>query len=777
MKTKRLFIGLTAMFCSTMASAQTETLQLRADNIDEIIQTMTLDEKVRILVGTGMPGVSVGMPVVGSTRSLVPGAAGTTYPIERLGIPAIVLADGPAGLRIDPKRDFFSKTYYCTWFPIGTCLSSSWNTELVQSVGKAIGEEVRDYGADVLLAPGNNIHRNPLCGRNFEYYSEDPILSGNIAAAYILGIQSNGVGTSLKHFAFNNQETNRMGNDARVSQRAAREIYLKAFEIPVKKAQPWTVMSSYNKVNGTFTAERYDLLTTILRDEWGFKGMVMTDWFGGKNRAASVMAGNDMIQPGLPFDPDSIKAGLKDGRITETALDRNVHRILELIVKTPRFKDIKHNDNPDLKAHAQVTREAATEGITLLKNDNATLPLGKKVKNLAVYGVTSYDILAGGSGSGSVNTSYTVSLIEGLRNNGYTSDNAILEIYRDSITAFQKEARKKQTSWFDTPPHPSDFLIPTDSLAVQANRTDAAIITIGRNAGEGGDRHADIFSLNDTERQLITNVCEAFHKAGKRVVVLLNIDGVIETTSWKSLPDAILLVWQCGQEGGNSMADVISGARYPSGKLPMTFPIRLDDHYSSKNFPKDAPKVRPTVGQKETGELRPLIDYTNYEEGIYVGYRYFDTFQKEVSYPFGYGLSYTTFEYGQPSVIIKDDKVSISIIITNTGKSVGKEIVQVYVTAPKGNIDKPAQELKAFAKTRELKPGESETLTMAISKSDLASFNEKQCAWVVDSGIYTFKVGASSRNIKGTITAKISGMRQKVSNTLKPQQKLNTIHQ
>ena len=225
------------------------------------------------------------------------------------------------------------------------------------------------------------------------------------------------------------------------------------------------------------------------------------------------------------------------------------------------------------------------------------------------------------------------------------------------------------------------------------------------------------------------------------------------------------------------MADVISGARYPSGKLPMTFPIRLDDHYSSKNFPKDAPKVRPTVGQKETGELRPLIDYTNYEEGIYVGYRYFDTFQKEVSYPFGYGLSYTTFEYGQPSVIIKDDKVSISIIITNTGKSVGKEIVQVYVTAPKGNIDKPAQELKAFAKTRELKPGESETLTMAISKSDLASFNEKQSAWVVDSGIYTFKVGASSRNIKGTITAKISGMRQKVSNTLKPQQKLNTIHQ
>lgn len=640
-------------------------------------------------------------------------------------------------------------------------------TVMVQQVGKAMGEEVRDYGADVLLAPGNNIHRNPLCGRNFEYYSEDPILSGNIAAAYILGIQSNGVGTSLKHFAFNNQETNRMGNNAIVSQRAAREIYLKAFEIPVKKAQPWTIMSSYNKVNGTFTSERKDLLTTILRDEWGFKGTVMTDWFGGKNRSANVMAGNDMIQPGLPFDPDSIKAGLKDGRITEEALDRNVHRILELIVKTPRFKGQKHSDNPDLNAHAQVTREAATEGITLLKNNDGTLPFGKRVRNLAVYGTTSYDILAGGSGSGSVNAAYTISLIEGLRNNGYTSDNGILEVYRDSITAFQREARKKQTSWFDTPPHPADFLIPTDSLTVQAARTDAAIVTIGRNAGEGGDRHRDLFYLSDTERQLINDVCTAFHQVGKRVVVLLNIDGVIETASWKDLPDAILLPWQCGQEGGNSMADVLSGARYPSGKLPMTFPLLLEDHLSTKNFPLDAPKVRPTVGQKETGEQRNLIDYTKYEEGIYVGYRYFDSFGKDVSYPFGYGLSYTAFDYSDASVKVNGNEITVSVTVTNTGKAAGKEIVQVYVKAPKGSIEKPAQELKAFAKTRELKPGESQTLTMTIDKADLASFNEKQSAWVVDGGSYIFNIGASSRDIKNKVSAKISGQKQRVNNVLK----------
>ena len=772
---KKLLIGFLTLCCLTMVKAQNAP-QLRADNIDEIIQAMTLNEKARFLVGTGMPGIGIGMPVVGSTRSLVPGAAGTTYPIPRLGIPAVVLSDGPAGLRIDPKRDFYSKTYYCTWFPIGTCLSSSWNTTLVQEVGKAIGEEVRDYGADVLLAPANNIHRNPLCGRNFEYYSEDPILSGNIAAAYILGVQSNNVGTSLKHFAFNNQETNRMGNDVRISQRAAREIYLKAFEIPVKKAQPWTVMSSYNKVNGTYTSERNDLLTTILRDEWGFKGMVMTDWFGGKDRIANMNAGNDMIQPGSPTDPENIIAGVKDGRISEAKLNQNVRRVLELIVKTPRFKKQAYNDEPDLKAHAQITRKAATEGIILLKNDKNTLPLGQKVKQIAVYGSTSYSILSGGSGSGSVNSAYTISLIEGLRNNGYTSDPVLMENYRSFIQRFQRESRRQQVSLLDTPPHPGEFLPSNDSLKAQAARTDVAIITIGRNAGEGNDRHQkDIFELNDTEHQLIANVCNAFHQAGKRVVVLLNIDGVIETSSWKDLPDAILLPWQCGQEGGNSMADVISGNSYPSGKLPMTFPIKVTDHYSSLNMPLDAPKTRMSFGQNEQAGNRNLIDYTNYEEDIYVGYRYFDTFDKAVSYPFGYGLSYTTFAFSEPTVKVDNDHITVSVTITNTGNGIGKEVAQVYVTAPKGTIAKPTQELKAFAKTRELRPGEKETLTMEISKSDLASFYEKQSAWIVDSGTYTFKVGTSSRDIKGMAKAKIKGQKQPVHNVLKPQEKLNLL--
>lgn len=399
---------------------------------ESVINALSVEDKARLIIGTGMAGFSGNEAVIGSTKTLVPGAAGTTYPFDSLGVPAIVLADGPAGLRIDAKREGDSATYYCTHFPIGTLLASTWNEELVEEVGKAMGEEVKEYGADVLLAPALNIHRGPLNGRNFEYYSEDPLIAGKTAAAYVRGIQSNDVGTSIKHFAGNNQETNRMANDARISQRALREIYLKPFEIAVKESAPWTVMTSYNFINGIYTSENKELLETILRDEWGYQGTVMTDWFGGADGAKQVWAGNDMLQPGRDTQFTQIVEAVKNGTLKEEDVNRNVGRILSLIEKTPRYKGYKYSNKPDLKAHAQVTRQSALEGMVLLKNEG-TLPLAEK-QSIGLYGCTSYDFIAGGTGSGNVNHAYVVSLTEGLENAGYKVDEAQKTLYNKYIT-------------------------------------------------------------------------------------------------------------------------------------------------------------------------------------------------------------------------------------------------------------------------------------------------------------------------------------------------------
>lgn len=556
-----------------------ELPQLGKAPLEKVIQAMTVDEKIRLLTGTGEVAEDI-LVAVGETDKIVPGAAGTTYPIPRLGIPAMVMADGPAGLRISARRDSCPRTFYCTAFPVATLLASTWNTDLVQQVGQAMGNEVLEYGCDILLAPALNIHRNPLCGRNFEYYSEDPFLTGKIAVAMVKGIQQNGVGTSVKHFAVNNQETNRIANDAILSPRAMREIYLKGFEMVVKEANPWTVMSSYNKINGVYTSESYDLLTTILRKEWGYQGMVVTDWFGGRDAVGQVQAGNDLLMPGKIRQQDSIRQALKTGKLSMADVDRNVRRVLELILKTPRFKGYPYSEQPDLKAHASVTREAAAEGMILLKNDGKTLPLAADVRDIAVFGNTSYQFIAGGTGSGDVEEAYSVSLEEGLTGAGFILDKGLKQHYLDYIRAEEAKIDWKKYNHV-TPPRIVECTLDEGLIRRKAEETDMAMITIGRNAGEYSDRKVkDDFELCADEREMLEKVTRIFHQEGKKVVVILNIGGVIETASWKDRPDAILLAWQGGQEGGNSVADILSGKVNPSGKLPMTFPVRYEGIFS-----------------------------------------------------------------------------------------------------------------------------------------------------------------------------------------------------
>jgi len=779
---KRVMI--TGVLLLLMASTMSAQTKLRADNIDEVLKAMTIEEKAKLMVGGANNFFGAGA-VVGGEADLVAGAAGTTPRIERLGIPATVLTDGPAGVRIDPTREGTTQTYYATAFPIGSCLASTWNTELVSKVGEAIGNETKEYRCDVILGPGMNLHRNPLCGRNFEYYSEDPLVTGKIAAAYIKGVQSQGAGVSAKHFAVNSQETDRTAVDERVSQRAARELYLRGFEIAVRESNPWTIMASYNKVNGEFSMGNHDLLTKILREDWGYKGIVMTDWIGIRNGLPTineVHAGNDLMEPGQPAQVQEIIEGVKSGKLSMEDVDRNVRRMLEYIVKTPSFNNYPYTNKPDFEAHAAITRQSAAEGIVLLKNNGALPWKDGKIKTVALFGENSYDFLSGGTGSGCVHPPYVVDMLTGLKNAGINSSATLTDIYRKYIdyARVKFQAERHPAKWFQTEmmgqqKYPEIGISPI-AIDKEVASADAAIITIGRQAGEGIDRDiATEFNLVPEEQALIKDVCNAFHQAGKPVVVIINSGSVIETASWSGYPDAILCAWQPGMEGGNSVADLLMGKVNPSGKLTMTWPLAATDHPSTKGYPGTMDFYTYEVTRGYTGQVAGY-DYTNHDEDIYVGYRFFDTFNREVAYPFGFGLSYTTFEMSKPMVKAKGkDAVEVSITVKNTGAISGKEVAQVYVQAPKGKLEKPAQELKAFAKTRELQPGESQTLTMTIPVRDLASFDEVGSQWLTEAGNYTFRIGNSSRNLPLSASLTLKEYTEKVNNALAPKQKLNLL--
>jgi beta-glucosidase len=724
----------------------------------DILSKINIDEKIHLLKGSGMKSA------LGMSKNGIPGAVGTIVSTPRLGLPSLYLSDGPAGLRISPKRDGDEKTYYCTAFPIGTLLASTWNTDLVQEVGNAMGNEALNYGIDIILGPAVNIHRNPLCGRNFEYYSEDPILSGNIGAAMVNGIESNGVGTSVKHFIANNQETSRNSNNAIISERAFREIYLKGFEIIVKKSQPWTIMSSYNKVNGENVSESKKLLTNILRNEWGFEGVVMTDWFGGNDAKNQIRSGNDLLEPGTQNQWDELKEAYENGSLSIQEIDTSVNRILKLILKSNKMRNYDFNNNPDLLKHAEITRRSASEGMILLKNEGL-LPL-KNIKNIALIGATSFDFISGGTGSGDVEEAYTVSLEEALVSSGYKINEVSSNIFKSHFLANESSFKKHEgilgtLMGMLNPYTPPEIDYSINSIKELAKSADIAIITIGRNSGEGSDRiEVDDFLLSKKELKMIEITSKEFRSLGKKVVVVLNVGGVIETESWKKYADSILLAWQGGQEAGNSVTDILTGKVNPSGKLPMTFPVNLIDHASSFNFPMDGEPLDVKSlfiknKDKPINKQEKNKDFTLYDEGIYVGYRHFDKANIDVSYPFGFGLSYTNFKYSDLQVTKTNDKIDLSVEIENTGSLKGKEIVQIYLSKTDSEIDRPPNELKAFLKTPNLEKGESIRLKFSIPISYLSYWSEDEKGWKVEPGNYLLKVGASSRDIRLTYKTNI----------------------
>lgn len=733
-------------------------------SIPELLKVMTLEEKALLLAGDW-------------DSQKLKGAAGSTTGdlYEKYGIPATSLPDGPAGVRIDPlpggtAPDGTPLTRYATQFPNASARASTWNLDLLNKVGRSIGKELRYFGGDLWLAPAMNIHRHPLNGRNFEYYSEDPLLSGKASAAEVKGLQSQRVGATIKHFAANNQENSRRNLPTNVSQRALREIYLRGFEIAVKEAKPWAIMTAYNQINGVSPPQNPELITTIARKEWGFDGIVMTDWGGqgnasywepqpGNNAYSSmVKAGTDLSMPS--GSPEAIIEGYQKGFLTMEEIDAAVARILKYVLKTPAFEGVQPSTdhNKYAEENEQVAYDTAVEGMVILKNEKVK---GKKALpitggTIGTIGNATNNLVRGGAGSGNVNVdpSKLVHLAQALKEEGakvidatefdYPQVDSILPVGGLGGDPAFKEMK------------PSKEQLAKDIV----DKSDSVIMTIRRGSAEGVDVQAEkgAYYLSDAEQYLIDTASELCRKAKKPFIVVLSTGAPIEMESWKDKTDAILLAWETGTVLGKPIAAVLTGKENPSGKLSTTFPIDIKGK---------APNGRPYVPSTTFGE-NPVT----YHEGIYVGYRYYDTFNVPVSYEFGYGKNYSDFSYSKPKLSSKkfNQSIKVSVDVKNTSNVPGKEVVQVYVGAPGKALHKPVKELKAFGKTRELGKNERQTLTFTLDARSLASFDEKRSAWVVEPGKYTVYIGASSKDIKHTLhfTVDKEILVEKVNDVLKP---------
>ncbi len=658
-------------------------------DINKLISQMTLEEKASLCSGLDF---------------------WHTQPIERLDIPAVMVTDGPHGLRKQGGSGDhlgLGDSVPATCFPTAAGLASSWNRELLHQVGEAIGQEAQAEQVAIVLGPGTNIKRSPLCGRNFEYFSEDPYLSSELAASHIQGVQSQDVGTSLKHFAANNQEERRMSVDTIVDERTLREIYLASFEGAVKQGKPWTVMCSYNKLNGTYTGENEYLLTDILRREWGFEGFVVSDWGAVNERVDALKAGLELEMPANGGIGDAkIVAAVKDGKLDEKILDRAVEQLLRFVFNAIELQ--KPNATFDPNEHHQLARRVAAESMVLLKNDHNLLPLSKKGR-VAVIGEFAVQPRYQGSGSSHINPTQL--------------DQALDEIRK--LVDSESEVTYAPGYDLDSDDVKDELVQEAVKLAGEA---DVVILFTGlpdRYESEGYDRTHLELPLN--HKQLIKELAAV---QPNLVVVLSN--GSPVTMPWLDQTSAVLEGYLGGQAGGGAVADLLFGEVNPSGKLPETFPVQLSDNPSFLNFPGEGDRVE-------------------YREGIFVGYRYYDTKQLEPLFPFGYGLSYTSFEYSELQVdrtsMTDQDTVNVQVTVRNTGSRRGQEIVQLYVHDPESSVIRPEQELKGFAKVA-LEPGESKTVSFMLDKRAFAYYHTELRDWHVETGEYELRIGASSRDIR-----------------------------
>lgn len=669
-------------------------------NITALIEEMTIEEKAGLCSGDTF---------------------WTTKAIDRLGIPSIMMTDGPHGLRKQAgEADHLglNESVPATCFPSAAGLANSWNRELIQRVGKALGKESQAEGVSILLGPGANIKRSPLCGRNFEYFSEDPYLTGELAAAHIAGVQSQGVGTSLKHFAVNNQEHRRSTTDAVVDERTLREIYLTGFEIAVKKSQPWTVMSAYNRLNGTYCSENETLLTRILKEEWGHEGIVVSDWSAVNEAVASVAAGLELEMPSSHgIGQGKIVAAVEQGQLSMEILDRAVERLLTVI-----FKAVDHQKTDvsyDKEAHHRLAREVARETMVLLKNDNGLLPL-PKVGRIAVIGAMAEQVRYQGGGSSHIKPTKLDSIRE--------------EIEKSAGGA---EIRYSQGYLLET--DDSDGLL-LDEAKQAASACDTAILFVGlpdRYESEGYDRtHLD---LPTNQVELIEQVASVQPNV---VVVLSNGSPVV--MPWLGRVKAVLEAYLGGQALGGAIADLLFGDANPSGKLAETFPRSLKHNPSYPFFPGEGNR-------------------TEYREGIFVGYRYYDTKDIEPLFPFGYGLSYTTFVYSDLALdriqVTDHDTVQASVKVKNSGSSFGQEVVQLYVHRSRSSVIRPEKELKGFVKVA-LEPGEEQIVTIDLDKRSFAYYNVDLHDWHVESGEYEILIGRSSRDIALRASVTVRSMQE-----------------